>query len=167
MGVWLHFRNKTRVNINIAFSKIHLKMQKSNYMLWVGLQWCTFSFACLCSDFSIMNMNYLSEKQQQKAHPENKHNWQCEHVGQAFLGVRDTQGRDLGVGKSILALRNTNNTNNTNTNDNDDNNNKQNSAYGNEPQKGRQDLGAVLAAPLLPEDYPFCFLLAVISSSVL
>lgn len=24
-------------------------------------------------------------------------------MGQAFLGVRDTQGRDLGVGKSILA----------------------------------------------------------------
>lgn len=24
-------------------------------------------------------------------------------MGQAFLGVRDTEGRDLGVGKSILA----------------------------------------------------------------
>lgn len=73
--------------------------------------------------------------------------------------VSETERVEIWESGKHSSSRNTTNTANTNTNDNDndDISNKQNSAYGNESQKGRQDLGAVLAAHLLPGDHPFSF----------
>ena len=54
--------------INIkTFSKIPLKMQKKRFSQGGGIRMITsFSSACLCSNFSKMNMNSLHKKEKQK-----------------------------------------------------------------------------------------------------